>query len=106
MKSISLVTMIFLPGTFFAVRPIASIVPIAELNTFFQTLFSMTFFNWGGTENGHPFVSRYIWIYFLVTGVSTVITLGLWWFFLVHRQVKARGNSMKRWLVQRWDSWQ
>lgn len=73
MRSISLVTMIFLPGTFFA------------------TVFSMTFFNWN-SENG-VVVSGYVWIYFLITVVFTIMTLFLWWYFLVHRQMAARGVS-------------
>jgi Mg2+ and Co2+ transporter CorA len=69
MKSISLVTMVFLPGTFFA------------------TVFSMTFFNWSG-EEGTRRVSRYLWVYVVFTAVSTLITLGLWYFFVAYR----RGN--------------
>ncbi|KAK4153467.1 hypothetical protein C8A00DRAFT_33833, partial [Chaetomidium leptoderma] len=55
MRSIALVTMIFLPGTFFA------------------TVFSMTFFNWGSQDGA--IVSSYIWIYFLVTVLFTAVTL-------------------------------
>ncbi|KAK1624440.1 hypothetical protein BDP81DRAFT_109316 [Colletotrichum phormii] len=75
MRSIALVTMVFLPGTFFA------------------TLFSMTFFNWSPGDNETSVVSSYIWIYFLVTGVFTVSTLLLWWYFLSSRRKKYRSCS-------------
>ncbi|KAG7075560.1 protein kinase [Colletotrichum scovillei] len=76
MRSISLVTMIFLPGTFFA------------------TLFSMTFFDWSPNGDQQSVVSGYIWIYFLVTGVFTASTLVVWWYFLSPRRKKYRGCSL------------
>ncbi|KAF1948779.1 hypothetical protein CC80DRAFT_599444 [Byssothecium circinans] len=66
MRSIALVTMIFLPGTFFG------------------TFFSMTFFNWSG-NGGSPSVSNYVWIYVLVTAIFTVVTLGMWYYLVVWR---------------------
>lgn len=61
MKSIAILTMIFLPATFFA------------------AFFSMSFFKWGPQEEEN--VSSQIWIYAVVTLVSTAITLGVysWW---------------------------
>ncbi|KAK3296415.1 uncharacterized protein B0H64DRAFT_169712 [Chaetomium fimeti] len=85
MRSIALVTMIFLPGTFFA------------------SMFSMTFFNWKGGadsdsagDNSGPTVSPEIWIYFLMTASSTMITLLLFWYFILSRQRnrrKSQGDS-------------
>ncbi|KAK1471150.1 hypothetical protein CTAM01_16648 [Colletotrichum tamarilloi] len=72
MRSIALVTMIFLPGTFFA------------------TLFSMTFFDWSTNDDKKSVVSGYIWIYFLVTGVFTACTLVIWWYFLSPHRKKYR----------------
>ncbi|KAJ9144602.1 hypothetical protein NKR23_g5865 [Pleurostoma richardsiae] len=75
MRSIALVTMVFLPGTFFA------------------TLFSMSFFNWFPSAKDNDtsaIVSGYVWIYFLLTGVFTIVTLFLWWYFLVCRRSKIR----------------
>ncbi|KAF1833333.1 hypothetical protein BDW02DRAFT_552741 [Decorospora gaudefroyi] len=74
MRSIALVTMVFLPGTFFA------------------TVFSMTFFDWF-TEDGKARVSQYLWVYFLVTVVFTCITVGLWYFFVVHRRKRGSGEE-------------
>ncbi|KAH4265087.1 hypothetical protein HBH64_008030 [Parastagonospora nodorum] len=67
MRSISLVTMVFLPGTFFA------------------TVFSMTFFDWNG-DDGKTLVSKYLWIYVVVTVFFTAITVGLWYFFVIFRR--------------------
>ncbi|KAK3689905.1 hypothetical protein B0T22DRAFT_514680 [Podospora appendiculata] len=72
MRTIALVTMIFLPGTFFA------------------SLFSMTFFNWSPSGD-QPFVSGYIWIYFCITLVFTLVTLSV--YFLLHRRRKKRGRA-------------
>ncbi|KAK3365886.1 hypothetical protein B0T24DRAFT_404818 [Lasiosphaeria ovina] len=66
MRSIAIVTMVFLPGTFFA------------------SVFSMTFFNWSPDPN-QPVVSGEIWIYVLITAVVTIATLILFWYFILHR---------------------
>ncbi|KAI1133267.1 hypothetical protein F5Y10DRAFT_260148 [Nemania abortiva] len=62
MKTIALVTMTFLPGTFFA------------------TVFSMTFFNWQGTD-GESTVSSFIWIYVVFSVLFTALTLLAWYYF-------------------------
>ncbi|KAI1878382.1 hypothetical protein JX265_000314 [Neoarthrinium moseri] len=64
MRSIAIVTMIFLPGTFFA------------------SMFSMSFFSWEDT----PFVSDSFWIYILLTVTTTAITLGCWYYISVKRR--------------------
>ncbi|KAF7671701.1 hypothetical protein GT037_010223 [Alternaria burnsii] len=71
MKSISLVTMVFLPGTFFA------------------TVFSMTFFDWSG-DDGKTRVSNYLWVYIVVTIVFTALTIGSWYFFVIHRRASEK----------------
>ncbi|GAB1315707.1 Magnesium transport protein CorA, transmembrane region [Madurella fahalii] len=82
MRSIALVTMVFLPGTFFA------------------SMFSMTFFNWNSDSGGdHPIVSSSIWIYFLVTVVFTLITLMLFWYFILSRQRNRRRSRQDASLV-------
>ncbi|CAJ2501143.1 Uu.00g039960.m01.CDS01 [Anthostomella pinea] len=68
MKSIAMLTMIFLPGTFVA------------------TLFSMGFFSWeGGTGSGMT-VSSDIWIYVLATVLVTSMTLGSWYLWALRRK--------------------
>jgi Mg2+ and Co2+ transporter CorA len=71
MRSIALVTMVFLPGTFFG------------------TVFSMSFFDWSSGD-GKARISNYLWIYVVITVVCTMITVGLWYFLVVYR--KKRGN--------------
>ncbi|GAB1316486.1 hypothetical protein MFIFM68171_06696 [Madurella fahalii] len=79
MRSIALVTMVFLPGTFFA------------------SVFSMTFFNWDSDgSSADPILSHWFWIYVVFTFCATVMTIVLWWFFVVHRPSlarKAAGNE-------------
>ncbi|CZR52311.1 uncharacterized protein PAC_02188 [Phialocephala subalpina] len=70
MRSIALVTMVFLPGTFFA------------------SVFSMTFFNWSNSDGS--IVSGYIWIYVLVTVLFTLLTIGCWWYFVIYRPSRRR----------------
>ncbi|EEY21506.1 conserved hypothetical protein [Verticillium alfalfae VaMs.102] len=67
MRSISLITMIFLPGTFLA------------------TIFSMTFFDWGDGA-GKARVSGMIWIYFVLAFGFTTVTLGSWYFWTSRRR--------------------
>ncbi|KAI0380673.1 hypothetical protein F5Y04DRAFT_271355 [Hypomontagnella monticulosa] len=61
MRSISIVTMVFLPGTFFA------------------SVFSMQFFNWF-PDGDKAVVSHYFWIYILATVLATSATLGTWYY--------------------------
>ncbi|KAK8012559.1 hypothetical protein PG991_009934 [Apiospora marii] len=62
MRSIAVLTMAFLPGTFVA------------------TVFSMTFFDWqGDTES---MLSPYIWIFVAVTFVLTALTMAIWRFWV------------------------
>ncbi|KAI7912838.1 hypothetical protein M0657_002226 [Pyricularia oryzae] len=76
MRSIALLTMVFLPGTFLA----AIVWP-----TLLQTVFSMDFFEWNADDQGLAKVSRYIWLYFIITFLLTLGTLGLWWYFVIYR---------------------
>ncbi|KAF7535420.1 hypothetical protein G7054_g5368 [Neopestalotiopsis clavispora] len=76
MRSIALVTMVFLPGTFFA------------------GMFSMTFFNWSN-DDGEPIVSQYFWVYVLVTVVCTLLTVGLWYYFNISRRSLRRSPDVE-----------
>ncbi|KLU82099.1 hypothetical protein MAPG_01176 [Magnaporthiopsis poae ATCC 64411] len=66
MRSIALLTMVFLPGTFLA------------------SVFSMSFFDW---KEGAS-VSSYIWIYFVIAIFMTLLVIGLWWYWIVYRPSK------------------
>ncbi|KAF2969200.1 hypothetical protein GQX73_g4308 [Xylaria multiplex] len=74
MRIIALVTMIFLPGTFFA------------------TIFSMTFFNWQA-EDGESIVSSFVWVYVVFSVVSTTATLLAYYYVVTIRPKKALDSS-------------
>lgn len=74
MRIIAAVTLIFLPGTFVA------------------TVFSTGMFDWGhgdptssggdgGSDGGSRMVSKYIWVYFMLTGALTAVVLAGWGLF-------------------------
>ncbi|KAI1314048.1 hypothetical protein F5Y03DRAFT_402305 [Xylaria venustula] len=69
MKSIALLTMVFLPATFVA------------------TLFSMGIFEWSGRHGEILNVSPYIWLYVVVTVAITSVTLGTWYLWVMRRRV-------------------
>lgn len=66
MRTISIVSMVFLPGTFMA------------------SIFSMQFFNWGSNQED-AVVSKYFWIYILATVIATMSTLGIYYYCVVWR---------------------
>jgi Mg2+ and Co2+ transporter CorA len=72
MRSIAVVTMLFLPATFIA------------------TLFSTSFFNFQSKDG--PVVSHWIWLYVLVTAIMTAVIQGLW--FLNARNVWKIGKTI------------
>ncbi|TVY74477.1 hypothetical protein Focb16_v004623 [Fusarium oxysporum f. sp. cubense] len=74
MRSIALVTMIFLPGTFFA------------------SMFSMGFFEWKA-DGGTISVSRSFWIYVVLATGFTAFTVGAWWYLGVYRYKRHRDFS-------------
>ncbi|KAF4580879.1 corA-like mg2+ transporter protein domain-containing protein [Ophiocordyceps camponoti-floridani] len=63
MKSIAIITVVFLPATFLA------------------TFFSMTFFDWKGP--GGATASPYLWIYVLLAAVLSLMTFGAWFAYAV-----------------------
>ena len=73
MRSIAIVTMLFLPPTFIA------------------TLFSTSFFNFQSRDG--PIVSPWIWLYILLTAVLTVVIQGLW--FLNAQNLNKIGKPFK-----------
>ncbi|KAI1146380.1 hypothetical protein F4825DRAFT_440936 [Nemania diffusa] len=74
MRTIALVTMVFLPGTFFA------------------TVFSMTFFNWQAGD-GESTVSPLLWIYIAFSVISTAATLLGYYYCVGLRSKKALNSS-------------
>jgi Mg2+ and Co2+ transporter CorA len=60
MKTIAIMTVIFLPGTFVA------------------TFFSMNMVDWAPSGDTTPKLSRYMWVYWIVAIPLTVFVLLLW----------------------------
>lgn len=101
MRAISILTMIFLPATFIAVNISYFLCPLQfrrvfhlpELVlTFKQAVFSMSFFNWAPGEGQH-LVSPYVWVYFVVTAVCTLVTMGLWIFYNRSRSLRSKARA-------------
>ncbi|KAK8030942.1 hypothetical protein PG990_000676 [Apiospora arundinis] len=74
MRSIAVLTMAFLPGTFVA------------------TVFSMNFFDWQGGAEG--ILSPYIWIFVVVVFVLTALTLAIWRFWTASEGTRKIERSM------------
>ncbi|ORY59502.1 uncharacterized protein BCR38DRAFT_58470 [Pseudomassariella vexata] len=70
MRIIAAVTLIFLPATFTA------------------TFFSASFFNFQPSGGDH--VSSWVWLYWVVTVLLTIIVLGSWWYSARLEHVKAQ----------------
>lgn len=48
----------------------------------------MQFFNWFGNETGGAVVSSYFWIYAVIAVICTLLTIGLWYYFVVYPESK------------------
>ncbi|RBR26986.1 uncharacterized protein FIESC28_00254 [Fusarium coffeatum] len=79
MRSIALVTMVFLPGTFFA------------------SVFSMGFFDFKDSR-GSVIVSQLFWLYVVLAAGFTGLTVGAWYYLGVYRYKKHRSlaSGLKR----------
>ncbi|KAI5920486.1 hypothetical protein F4810DRAFT_723321 [Camillea tinctor] len=69
MRSIAILSMVFLPGTAIA------------------SIFSTSLFQWDD-PSGNVIVSKYLWIYFAVTIPCTIMTVGFWYYFSLYRPSK------------------
>lgn len=68
MKSIALLTMVFLPSTFIAVGPASASGVVTLLMQRLKTFMSAPIIDWG--ESG--------WLFWVISGVSTIIVLILY----------------------------
>jgi hypothetical protein len=78
MKTIAVVTMVFLPGAYIAVSGSHSFTYyklVADCQT--QTLFSMSMFNWHA-KDGDKVLSDNFWIYWAFTLPVTALVLLVW----------------------------
>jgi len=74
MRTISIVTLLFLPATFVS------------------TLFSMSFFNYdGGADRWR--MSGWIWLYFVIAGVLTVLSFIAWFRAEILRLLSGKSNG-------------
>ncbi|KAK4196951.1 hypothetical protein QBC40DRAFT_286388 [Triangularia verruculosa] len=81
LKSIALLTMVFLPATFFS------------------SLFSTTFFNYG--DDGEWQVSGKMWIYWVTTLPATILIVILWRVWLGNSDaIVARWKQAKKWALE------
>jgi hypothetical protein len=84
MKSIALLTMVFLPATFISVC-ISTLIIFSTALTQLQAFFSTTFFTFG--EEGWQTSNR-LWIYWVITVPATVIVVIIWNLWLAHSRVQ------------------
>ncbi|KAH8651282.1 hypothetical protein BX600DRAFT_100986 [Xylariales sp. PMI_506] len=75
MRVISAVTLVFLPATFTS------------------TLFSASFFNFSPNDSAH--ISKWIWLYVVITIILTAAVLACWWFFSQRQHAKAMTASRR-----------
>jgi hypothetical protein len=86
MRVISIVTLIFLPGTFVA------------------TFFSTSFWDFGPSNQGSK-VSSWVWLYWVVTVLLTMVVIGIWlWWPLVVKfgETKRRPSKSVTGLILGW----
>jgi hypothetical protein len=86
MRVITAITLVFLPGTFVA------------------TLFSTSFWNFDPHATG-PMVSRWVWLYFVITLALTLIVLGVWrGYTIIMQSVKTIKGIWHTTRLRRWRS--
>lgn len=73
MKTIAVLTMVFLPGTAIA------------------SIFSMSMFDWSAND-GTTLASKWLWVYFVVAMPATAITLLAWWSWSRRKERKLKGQ--------------
>jgi hypothetical protein len=78
MKTIAVLTLTFLPGTFIAVSPLLRTPSKPHTNNPSQSFFSMNDAFTFNPEPGAPIASPNLWIFFAVTIPVTIATYGLW----------------------------
>ena len=82
MKTVAMVTMAFLPGTFVA------------------SFFSMPMLNWDATANSE-IVSPRFWIYWIVTVPLTMAVFAVWWVWQIVKERKEKKAERERAMVKK-----
>ena len=92
MKSIALLTMVFLPATFISVCIVTLIIFSAAL-TQLQSFFSTTFFTYG--EEGWQTSNR-LWIYWVITVPATIVVVIIWNIWLAYGRFRRFREFLRR----------
>lgn len=73
-RTITIMTILFLPGTFVA------------------TFFSMDMVDWKPSDGSSPKLSSYMWVYWIISIPLTIVVLGSWmvWSRMVHDKAQVR----------------
>lgn len=100
MKSIALLTMVFLPPTFVAVSSFTKSHPYLHSLTPNKTFFSMTMFEWSPpefTQDEMRPLSNYLWVYWVVAVPLTGAVLLSWrlWMLHEHRTFRREQDALK-----------
>lgn len=101
MKTISVLGLLFLPGTFISVRSHSMLIFFKLPHHTLQTVFSMSFFSFSpGTDGQAPLwtVSKEFWIYWVIAVPLTVLTIVSWnhWQNSLPTQATTRGQMRSK----------
>lgn len=95
MRSIALLTMIFLPGTYVAVRPNTFFRPLSSpsklMTPLEQSFFAMPLFKWDAdpTKKERIYSDKF-WIYWVVTASLTLAVIVVWVLFSCRSRIRRR----------------
>lgn len=99
MKTISVLGLVFLPGTFICVPPppfLPLLLLLSQTNETTKSLFSTTFFNFSPGSDTTPqqwVMSSEFWIYFAVAVPVTLLTIACWFVWTKHSMRLATRNG-------------
>jgi len=92
MKTIAVLTIVFLPGTFVAVKSLQSLQR-ATL-TLLQALFSMPMFNWQA-DSGTAVVSPRFWVYWAITAPLTIAVVLVWFIWIAIKDARHKKEDLE-----------
>jgi len=95
MKTMSIMTLIFLPGTSIAVSNSHFFQLLAKVLREWQSIFSMGVFNWDAKDVRHV-GNQYLWLYFAIVIPLTFIVLLIWYSWVKLRQRRKEAKKSER----------
>lgn len=84
MRTIAIVTLLFLPGTFSAVSSPPNQCSRLRLSLYLQTVFSQSFFGFSDDRKA-MYVAPWLWLWAVVTVILTLIVIVTWWLLSIHQ---------------------